>query len=155
MIEFNLNGKDVQTNSEPTKRLLDVLREEFNLTAPKEGCGEGECGACAILLDGNLVNSCITAIGTVQGAKVITLEGFRDTPQYQLLDHAFAVCGAVQCGYCTPGMIMAAQSLLSKKPHPTVEEIREGISGNLCRCTGYNMIINAVQMAAKEGNGLW
>lgn len=155
MIAFNLNGKDVQTNSEPTKRLLDVLREEFNLTAPKEGCGEGECGACAILLDGNLVNSCITAIGSVQGAKVITLEGFRDTPQYQLLDHAFAVCGAVQCGYCTPGMIMAAQSLLSKKPHPTVEEIREGISGNLCRCTGYNMIINAVQMAAKEGNGLW
>lgn len=155
MIEFNLNGKEVQTNSEPTKRLLDVLREEFNLTAPKEGCGEGECGACAILLDGNLVNSCITAIGTVQGANVVTLEGFRDTPQYQLLDHAFAVCGAVQCGYCTPGMIMAAQSLLSKKPHPTVEEIREGISGNLCRCTGYNMIINAVQMAAKEGNGLW
>ena len=155
MIAFNLNGKEVQTNSEPTKRLLDVLREEFNLTAPKEGCGEGECGACAILLDGNLVNSCITAIGSVQGAKVITLEGFRDTPQYQLLDHAFAVCGAVQCGYCTPGMIMAAQSLLSKKPHPTVEEIREGISGNLCRCTGYNMIINAVQMAAKEGNGLW
>ena len=155
MIRFNLNGKEVQTNSEPTKRLLDVLREEFNLTAPKEGCGEGECGACAILLDGNLVNSCITAIGSVQGAKVITLEGFRDTPQYQLLDHAFAVCGAVQCGYCTPGMIMAAQSLLSKKPHPTVEEIREGISGNLCRCTGYNMIINAVQMAAKEGNGLW
>ena len=155
MIAFNLNGKDVQTNSEPTKRLLDVLREEFNLTAPKEGCGEGECGACAILLDGNLVNSCITAIGSVQGAKVITLEGFRDTPQYQLLDHAFAVCGAVQCGYCTPGMIMAAQSLLSKKPHPTVEEIREGISGNLCRCTGYNMIINAVQMAGKEGNALW
>lgn len=155
MIAFNLNGKEVQTNSEPTKRLLDVLREEFNLTAPKEGCGEGECGACAILLDGNLVNSCITAIGSVQGAKVITLEGFRDTPQYQLLNHAFAVCGAVQCGYCTPGMIMAAQSLLSKKPHPTVEEIREGISGNLCRCTGYNMIINAVQMAAKEGNGLW
>lgn len=155
MIEFILNGKEVQTNSEPTKRLLDVLREEFKLTAPKEGCGEGECGACAILLNGNLVNSCITAIGTVQGAKVVTLEGFRDTPQYQLLDHAFAVCGAVQCGYCTPGMIMAAQSLLSKKPHPTVEEIREGISGNLCRCTGYNMIINAVQMAAKEGNGLW
>ena len=155
MIEFNLNGKEVQTNSEPTKRLLDVLREEFNLTAPKEGCGEGECGACAILLDGNLVNSCITAIGTVQGANVVTLEGFRDTPQYKLLDHAFAVCGAVQCGYCTPGMIMAAQSLLSQKPHPTVEEIREGISGNLCRCTGYNMIINAVQMAAKEGNGLW
>lgn len=155
MIQFNLNGKEVQTNSQPTKRLLDVLREEFNLTAPKEGCGEGECGACAILLDGCLVNSCITAIGSVQGAKVVTLEGFRDTPQYQLLDHAFAVCGTVQCGYCTPGMIMAAQSLLSKKPHPTVEEIREGISGNLCRCTGYNMIINAVQMAAKEGNGLW
>ena len=155
MIQFNLNGKEVQTDSQPTKMLLDVLREEFNLTAPKEGCGEGECGACAILLDGSLVNSCITAIGSVQGAKVVTLEGFRDTPQYQLLDHAFAVCGAVQCGYCTPGMIMAAQSLLSKKPHPTVEEIREGISGNLCRCTGYNMIVNAVQMAAKEGNGLW
>ena len=155
MITFKLNGKEVQTNSKPTKRLLDVLREEFGLTAPKEGCGEGECGACAILLNGDLINSCITPIGGVQNAEVITLEGFRETPQYKLLEKTFAVCGAVQCGYCTPGMIMAAQSLLSKKPHPTEQDIREGISGNLCRCTGYNMIINAVLMAAKEGEGLW
>lgn len=155
MITFNLNGKKVHTDSKPTKRLLDVLREEFNLTGPKEGCGEGECGACAILLNGDLINSCITAIGSVQNAEVITLEGFRETNQYKVLDRAFAECGAVQCGYCTPGMIMAAQSLLSKKPHPLVEDIRESISGNLCRCTGYNMIINAVLMAAKEGEGLW
>lgn len=155
MITFKLNHKEVKTNSKPTMRLLDVLREEFGLTGPKEGCGEGECGACAILVNGDLVNSCIMAVGSVQNAEVITLEGFRDTPQYKLLEKTFAVCGAVQCGYCTPGMIMAAQSLLSKKPHPTVEDIREGISGNLCRCTGYNMIIDAVLMAAKEGEGLW
>lgn len=155
MITFKLNGMQVNTKSKPNKRLLDVLREEFNLTGPKEGCGEGECGACAVLLNGDLINSCITAIGSIQNAEVITLEGFRDTKQYKLLERTFATCGAVQCGYCTPGMIMAAQSLLTKKPHPTLEDIREGISGNLCRCTGYNMIIDAVLMAAREGEGLW
>ncbi len=155
MITFKLNGKTVQTTCEPTNRLLDVLREEFGLNAPKEGCGEGECGACAILIDGRLVNSCITAVGSVQDKEVVTLEGFRETKRYELLEKTFAKAGAVQCGYCTPGMIMAAESLLSHNPNPTVDDIREGISGNLCRCTGYNMIIDAVLMAAEQGEGLW
>lgn len=155
MIEFILNGEKVVSKKEPNTRLLDVLREEFALTGPKEGCGEGECGACSVLVEGNLWNSCITPVGNVAGREVVTLEGFRDTPQYKLLEQTFAKAGAVQCGFCTPGMIMASQALLSKKPHPTLEDIREGISGNLCRCTGYNMIIDAVNMAAEQGEGLW
>lgn len=155
MIEFELNGKNVCSKAEPTERLLDVLREEFQLTGPKEGCGEGECGACSVLVNHKLMNSCITAIGSVKGQKVLTLEGFKETERYKLLEETFAKAGAVQCGYCTPGMIMAAEALLSQKPNPSVEDIREGISGNLCRCTGYNMIIDAVKMAAKQGSGLW
>lgn len=155
MVTFNLNGQGVVSMMEPTTRLLDVLREEFGLTGPKEGCGEGECGACSVLVEGNLWNSCITPLGNVTGKHVVTLEGFRETEKYKLLEKTFAEAGAVQCGFCTPGMIMAAEALLSKKPHPTLEDIREGISGNLCRCTGYNMIIDAVNMAAERGNGLW
>lgn len=155
MINFYLNGMAVTTDCEPHRRLLDVLREEFQLTGPKEGCGEGECGACSVLVNGKLMNTCIVAMGSMQNAKVVTIEGFRETRRYKLLEKTFAKAGAVQCGYCTPGMIMAAESLLSKKAHPTEEEIREGISGNLCRCTGYNMIIEAVMMAAQEGEGLW
>ena len=155
MIEFELNGELIKTDCEPTVRLLDFLREELELTGTKEGCGEGECGACSVLVNGRLINSCITAIGSVQGAKVVTLEGLRDTSQYQLLEKTFAQAGAVQCGFCTPGMIMASVALLNENPKPTKEDIREGISGNLCRCTGYNMIIDAVQMASKEGDGLW
>lgn len=155
MIKFTLNGKEVISRKEPTARLLDVLREEFSLTGPKEGCGEGECGACSVLVEGELWNSCITPVGNVKGKCVVTLEGFRDTARYQLLEKTFAEAGAVQCGFCTPGMIMAAEALLNKKAHPTLEDIREGISGNLCRCTGYNMIIDAIHMAAERGDGLW
>ncbi len=155
MVEFTLNNKKVTYEKDPSRRLLDVLREDYFITAVKEGCGEGECGACSVLINGQLVNSCITAMGSLDGAVVLTLEGFKDTKQYQLLEDTFARAGAVQCGFCTPGMIMASQSLLSKNPKPTVDEIREGISGNLCRCTGYNMIIDAVKMAADEGDGLW
>jgi carbon-monoxide dehydrogenase small subunit len=155
MIEFTLNGALVSTNSDVTLRLLDLLREEFGLNATKEGCGEGECGACSILVNGRIMNSCITAIGSINGANVVTLEGFKDTERYKLLEKTFAKAGAVQCGFCIPGMIMAAESLLSQKPTPSLDDIREGISGNLCRCTGYNMIIDAVMMAAKEGEGLW
>ena len=136
-------------------RLLDVLRNEFGCRGPKEGCGEGECGACSCLVGGKLMNSCITPAGAVVGRTVVTLDGFRDTDQYRLLDQTFAEAGAVQCGFCTPGMIMAAQALLSKNPHPTEQEIRLAISGNLCRCTGYNMIINAISLAAERGKGLW
>lgn len=155
MIEFTLNGKAVESQAGPTDRLLDVLRNEFGCRGPKEGCGEGECGACSCLVDGKLMNSCITPTGAVAGRTVVTLDGFRDTDQYRLLDQTFAEAGAVQCGFCTPGMIMAAQALLSKNPHPTEQEIRWAISGNLCRCTGYNMIINAISLAAERGKGLW
>jgi carbon-monoxide dehydrogenase small subunit len=155
MIEFNLNNKNVMYEGDLSKCLLDVLREDFFMTGVKEGCKEGECGACSVLINGRLANSCITAIGCLQGAAVITIEGFKDTKQYKLLEETFAKAGAVQCGFCTPGMIMAAQSLLSHNAHPAEEDIREGISGNLCRCTGYNMIIEAVKMAAEQGAGLW
>lgn len=155
MIDFELNGKKVTVACEPTERLLDVLRNELNLTGPKEGCGEGECGACSVLIDGKLMNSCITAVGSVKGSSVVTIEGFRETKRYQVLEETFAKAGAVQCGFCTPGMIMASEALLSKNPHPTLADIRESISGNLCRCTGYNMIVDAVMMAAEQGEGLW
>lgn len=155
MVKFILNGKEVESTSSPLARLLDVFRKEFGLTGPKEGCGEGECGACSCLIDGKLENSCLVALGSVVGKSIVTLDGFRDTKQYKILEKTFAEAGAVQCGFCTPGMIMASQALLCKNPNPTEDEIRNAISGNLCRCTGYNMIINAVKMAAKEGNGLW
>lgn len=154
-IEFILNGNKVSIEADPLKRLLDVLREDCGLTGPKEGCGEGECGACSVILDGKLVNSCIIPVGTVEGGEILTIEGFRETEQYKVLERAFADAGAVQCGFCTPGMVMAAQALLSANAKPDEGEIREGISGNLCRCTGYNMIVEAVQMASKRGEGLW
>lgn len=155
MITFRLNGKEVKTESSGSERLLDILRGEFKLTGPKEGCKEGECGACSVLVDGMLINSCITPIGNIINKDIVTIEGFRDSERYKLLENTFAKAGAVQCGFCTPGMIMAAEALLRKTPHPTLEDIRESISGNLCRCTGYNMIIDAVEMAAEQGDGLW
>jgi carbon-monoxide dehydrogenase small subunit len=154
-IEFVLNRKRVALETHPLRRLLDVLREDFNLKGVKEGCGEGECGACAVLVDGNLVNSCLTAIGAVRGANVLTIEGYRETERFKILETAFAEAGAVQCGYCTPGMLMAAEALLSKNPKPSEAEIRAAISGNLCRCTGYGMIAAAIAMAARRGEGLW
>ncbi|MFA9375287.1 MAG: (2Fe-2S)-binding protein [Lachnotalea sp.] len=154
-MEFNLNNEKIVYEGDPSKRLLDVLRDDLQVTGVKEGCGEGECGACSVLINGRLANSCITAIGSLEGAFVLTVEGFKDTKQYQLLEETFAKAGAVQCGFCTPGMIMAAQSLLTSNSNPTENEIRESISGNLCRCTGYNMIIDAVKMAADQGDGLW
>lgn len=155
MIEFKLNDKKVIYEGDPSKCLLDVLRDDFFITGVKEGCKEGECGACSVLINGRLANSCITAVGSLYGAEVITVEGLKDTKQYKVLEDTFAKAGAVQCGFCTPGMIMAAKSLLTLNPKPTKEEIRDGISGNLCRCTGYNMIIDAVEMAAEQGEGLW
>lgn len=155
MIEFVLNGKPVSIDCEPSARLLDILRNEFHLTGVKEGCGEGECGACSVLLNGRLANSCLVAAGSLQGADIVTIEGFRDTERFRLIEQAFAKAGAVQCGFCTPGMVMAAEALLSRNAHPTEEQIREAISGNLCRCTGYNMIVDAIMTASKEGSGLW
>ncbi len=154
MIEFVLNGTPVSIVCDPSSRLLDVLRNEFKLTGVKEGCGEGECGACSVLLNGRLANSCLIAVGSIQGADIVTIEGFRDTDRYALLEQSFANAGAVQCGFCTPGMVMAAEALLSRNPHPSEEQIREAISGNLCRCTGYNMIVEAIRKASEECN-LW
>lgn len=154
-VQFKLNGRMVESASSPASRLLDVVRNEFGLTGAKCGCKEGECGACSVLLDGLLVNSCMVAIGTLPGHEVTTIEGFRETARFRAIDEAFAEANAVQCGFCTPGMVLAAESLLNRNPHPTEAEIRDGISGNLCRCTGYNAIIEGIKRAAKEGEGLW
>jgi carbon-monoxide dehydrogenase small subunit len=154
-ITFKLNGKPLTVALDPSLRLLDVLREHLHLTGTKEGCGEGECGACSILLNGRIVNSCCLPLANADGQEIVTIEGFRQTERYQILKEAFHDEGGSQCGMCTPGMILAAESLLSENPHPTEEEIRVGLSGNLCRCTGYNMIVKAVKAASMKGAGLW
>ena len=148
-ITFILNNKQVIYEGKATDRLLDVLRSTFQLTGVKCGCKEGECGSCSVLMDGKLVNSCMIAMGRCEGCSIVTIEGF------QVIDKAYAAVSAVQCGYCIPGMVLATEALLSKIPHPTEEDIRVGISGNLCRCTGYNAIVKAIGIAAEEGSGLW
>jgi len=154
-VRFELNGKDVAVRTDPLSRLLDVLRDGLNLTGTKEGCGEGECGACAVLLDGHLVNSCLIPAISLGGKSVLTIEGYRDTERFAVLKEAFAGTGAVQCGFCTPGIVMAAEAILRRNPHPTEEEVREGVSGNLCRCTGYAMIVEGILLAAEKGTGIW
>ncbi|WP_298137341.1 (2Fe-2S)-binding protein [Acidiferrobacter sp.] len=145
---FTVNGSPVYGHFAPMRRLLDVVRAECGLTATKEGCGEGECGSCAVLLDGVLVNSCLVPIAEVDGREVTTLEGLRtDDPLFA----AFAASGGTQCGICTPGMIMAARALLNDCPHPDLSEIRRALSGNLCRCTGYTGIYAAIRAAAGQG----
>ena len=155
MIRFTLNGAPAESHAGDSQRLLDVLRDEFKLTGVKCGCKEGECGACSVILDGRLTNSCLVAMGRVEGRSIVTIEGYRETDRFKVLDKTYADVGAVQCGFCTPGMLLASECILSKNPHPTEAEIRDGISGNLCRCTGYNAIVLAIQNAAKEGEGLW
>jgi len=150
-----LNYKEVSIETEPIKRLIDVLREDFKFIGVKEGCGEGECGACSVIIDGKLINSCIVPIGTLEGSKIITIDGYREIPKYEIVKQSFEEVGAVQCGFCIPGMVMATEALLSKKPRPTEGDIREGVSGNLCRCTGYNMIVEAISLASERGKGLW
>jgi carbon-monoxide dehydrogenase small subunit len=150
-----LNGKQVSFDTGSLRRLLDVLRDDFGLTGVKEGCGEGECGACSVLIDGKLANSCIVPVGSVQNAEILTIEGFRDTERYRVIENAFAETGAVQCGFCTPGFVMAAEALLRRNPEPGEEEIREAVSGNLCRCTGYHMIVAGIEKASQNGRVLW
>ena len=154
-IEFTLNGEKVYSAAKGNERLLDILRDEFLLKGVKCGCKEGECGACSVILDGELANSCMVAIGSIEGSEVITIEGYRETPQFKVLDEAYADFAAVQCGFCIPGMILASECILRKHPQPTDGEVREGISGNLCRCTGYNAIVDAVIAEGKAGAGLW
>lgn len=154
-IAFTLNGEAVVWEGNPAACLLDALREDFADTGVKCGCREGECGACAVILDGKLANSCMVAMGRAEGSDVVTIEGYKRTERFRALDRAYAAVSAVQCGFCIPGMILASECLLRENPHPTEAEIRAGLSGNLCRCTGYNAIVKAVQLASKEGNGLW
>ncbi len=155
LVRFTLNGAPVAVATEPLRRTLDLLRDDLGLTAAKEGCGEGECGACAVLLDGRLANACLLPAALLEGRSVLTLEGFRTTPRFAVLKECFEEAGAVQCGYCTPGMLLAAEALLSRNPHPSERDVRVGLSGNLCRCTGYAAILEAVLDAARKGEGLW
>jgi aerobic carbon-monoxide dehydrogenase small subunit len=144
-VSFIVNGNPVSVETYPVKRLLDVLREDLGLHGTKEGCGEGECGACAVIIDGELVNSCLVPAVAAEGSCVSTIEGVDGHP----IQDAFIESGGAQCGICTPGMIMAAIHLLSREPHPTTDQIREGLAGNLCRCTGYAKIIAGVERAAR------
>ncbi len=154
-IEFTVNGTRVVYSGNPLTRLVDVLREDLGLTGVKEGCGEGECGACSILKDGKLVTSCIIPVGACSGSTILTIEGIRDTERGKCLTEAFRDGGAVQCGFCIPGMIIASYALLTENPHPTENDVRVAISGNICRCTGYDLIVESIMLAASRGGELW
>ena len=150
-LQFNLNGLQVETEASADASLLTVLRDNMGLTGTKEGCGVGECGACSVLLDGRLVNSCLTLAAQVNGRKVTTIEGVclpDGSPND--MQQAFIEVGAVQCGFCTPGMVLAGEALLAEKPQPSRQEIRTAIAGNLCRCTGYQQIVDAIQITAQN-----
>jgi aerobic carbon-monoxide dehydrogenase small subunit len=149
-VTFTVNGQVRTVSAYPMERLLDVLRRQLALTGTKEGCGEGECGACSVLLDGTLVNSCLIPVAQAAGTNIVTIEGVAG-PTFERLRDAFIECGGAQCGICTPGMILASMHLLDKNPAPALEEIREGLSGNLCRCTGYIQILEAVARASGSG----
>ena len=149
-ISFIVNGESKTLSAYPMERLLDVLRQQLQLTGTKEGCGEGECGSCAVLMDGMLVNSCLIPVLQAEGSSIRTIEGVAAGDTLQVLQRTFLEFGGAQCGICTPGMILAATHLLNENPQPTLEEIREGLSGNLCRCTGYAQIVEAVAEAARH-----
>jgi len=148
-VQCEVNGKTLSFESFPMERLLDVLREQAGLTGTKEGCGEGECGACSIEMDGALVNSCLIPALQAEGAKILTIEGVAGVVDLSAVQQAFLTHGGAQCGICTPGMILAAQNLLSRNAHPTETEIREALAGNLCRCTGYTKIFESVLEACR------
>lgn len=154
-IRFKLNGKPVVYQGDPLRRLLDVIREDMDLIGTKEGCSEGECGACSVLKDGKLITTCIIPIGACNGSEILTIEGIRETEKGKCIIDAFAEGGAVQCGFCIPGMVIAAYYLLENNPCPTEEEIRMGISGNICRCTGYDLIVESIRLASEKGASLW
>ncbi len=146
---FHVNGVEREIDAPPMKRLLDVLREDLLLTGTKEGCGEGECGACSVIVDGEVIDSCLVPICQMHGVNIVTVEGLASDGRLVPLQQAFLERGAAQCGICTPGMLIAASALLDTKLFPTRDEIKEAIAGNLCRCTGYVKIIDAIEQVAK------
>jgi carbon-monoxide dehydrogenase small subunit len=151
-ISLIVNGEQRSVATAPMKRLLDVLREDLHLTGTKEGCGEGECGSCSVRMNGELVNSCLVPVLQAEGATIETVEGLGNAEALHPIQKAFLECGGAQCGICTPGMLMATAQLLVVNPHPTIGEIREGLAGNLCRCTGFKRIIDSVIAAVGEMN---
>lgn len=150
IVHFILNNQPVSRDLPPDRRLIDVLRKDFLLTGAKESCGEGECGACTILLDGRAVHACLVLAGQLEGHEVLTIEGLAQNDELDIIQNAFVEHVAIQCGFCTPGMIMSTKGLLLQNPSPTDEEIRVALSGNICRCSGYVQIIAAVRDAAKK-----
>jgi carbon-monoxide dehydrogenase small subunit len=150
--EFNsiVNGEPRRFQAHPMARLLDVLRDQFHLTGTKEGCGEGECGACSVFINGKIVNSCLVPVAQIEGAEIKTIEGIATGNQLHAVQQAFIECGGAQCGICTPGMVLAAVDLLERNPNPTAAEIRTGLAGNLCRCTGYIKIFESVVRACRR-----
>jgi carbon-monoxide dehydrogenase small subunit len=149
-ISCTVNGRSQTLRAHPMERLLDVLREQLHLTGTKEGCGEGECGACSVVIDGRIVNSCLIPVAQVEGAMVKTIEGVANGEQLHAVQQAFIDCGGAQCGICTPGMVMAAVDLLERNPNPSEADIRNGLAGNLCRCTGYMKIFESVVRACQK-----
>jgi carbon-monoxide dehydrogenase small subunit len=149
-VQCSVNGESRTLHAYPMERLLDVLREQLRLTGTKEGCGEGECGACSVMIDGRIVNSCLVPVLQVAGASIQTIEGVATEDQLHAVQQAFIECGGAQCGICTPGMVLAAVDLLKRNPNPTDSEIRTGLAGNLCRCTGYVKIFESVVRACRK-----
>ena len=147
-VHFTLNGKEISVSVEPFEMLADTLRDRLNLTGTKKGCGQGECGACTVIMDGAAVNSCMVPSAKAEGSCVVTIEGLGENGKIHPIQQAFVDAGAVQCGFCTPGMILSTKALLDEKPNPTKEEIRTALAGNICRCTGYVKIEEAVELAA-------
>ena len=151
-VSINVNGINYTKEIDPSIRLIDFLRDDLKLKGTKEGCGEGECGACTVIVNGKAINSCLMLASSADGKNVITIEGVSDKDKLHPIQEAFMETGAVQCGYCTPGMILSAKALLDKKPNASEEEIKVALSGNLCRCTGYKKIIQAVMLAQDKLN---
>lgn len=146
-ISLKVNGKDYSLDVQPNLRLLDLLRDKLELTGTKEGCGEGECGTCTVIMDKKAIHSCLVLATQANGREIITVEGLAKDGELDRLQEEFISKGAIQCGFCTPGMLMSAKALLMEKPNPTVEEIKVAIAGNMCRCTGYGKIVEAIEAA--------